>query len=166
MKRILCVTFLLALWGSPAVANESFATTHDVEEFETAFAPQPDLRFDPLTIRVDTGWGIVNVKNGGRVRIRCNWSTVRVGYRYKNASFVGAGGHSVRAFFTGGPSVVAPQPPLGPNAFRSNWVSLNGSLLPPNVWRQVRIYLDNFNAVAEMNEGNNLFTANVIRVCP
>jgi hypothetical protein len=101
---------------------------------------------------------------GGVVEVPCNTTHIRVRYRYVNGGALGAGAHSNRSFVSGLPSDVNPQAALAAGGARVDWFS-HALAIPANTPRTLVIGLDNFGAVPESSEANNVFKGDIVRLC-
>ena len=161
LRKLLGLTFVavaLVSCGQSDLNNES-----DVAA--PILIIKPDLQFSPLVVGIDWGGGLRAAVPGQVLRIPCQVGTIRVKFTYKNAGIVNAGAHHVRGFVTGMPSAVVAQPLLAAGTARTGFMSLLVGGVPANVVRDLSIYLDNFGAVTESSEGNNLLQTKIVKVC-
>lgn len=130
-------------------------------------AAGPDLRFaSPVVgLALPGAAALLDVEQGATVSVACNTSAFRARYRYGNGGNAFAAAHANRSHTVGtGPFNFA-QAGLGAGLARSAWASF-GAVLAPNTPTAIVIRLDAAGAVAETNEGNNVWWARVVRKCP
>ena len=140
--------------------------SEESESATMAVAALPNLRFVGLNVEVHVpSGGTIVVAKDTVFKVPCNTSGLRARYKYGNGGPVIAGAHVNAGITLGGATYPFAQAALAAGASREAWASW-GTLTPANTPISVAIRLDNGGAVAESNELDNVWKAQVIRVCP